>query len=80
MNWVKAIEEIGTKIGACAAIFAAYLFFEIQDMKAEIVRLDQTTSDLAEVKENVSAINAKLQILLDDFSSKRYMLKNAHAD
>jgi len=70
---LSAIEQFGKKVGVLAAILVAYLFFEIQELNEKVERLDRTANDLAEVRESVSAINAKLQILLDDYSSKRYM-------
>jgi hypothetical protein len=77
---LSALDQIGKKVGVCAALFVAYLYFQMQDIKKDIERLDRTTSDLAEVKQDISAINAKLQIILDDYSSKKYILKSGHAN
>lgn len=75
-DFMGALDSIGKKVGIGAMILVAYMYFDIQEMKKDIEKLDRTTADLAEVKENVASINAKLEIILSDFSSSKYTLRS----
>ena len=66
---LAALDQIGKKVGTAAAILAAYLFFQVQELNEKVEKLDRTTSELAEVKEKVSSMDAKLDILITDFKA-----------
>jgi FtsZ-binding cell division protein ZapB len=66
---IAALDQIGKKVGTAAAILAAYLFFQVQELNEKVEKLDRTTSELAEVKEKVSSMDAKLDILITDFKA-----------
>lgn len=66
---IAALDQIGKKVGTAAAILAAYLFFQVQELNERVEKLDRTTSELAEVKEKVSSMDAKLDILITDFKA-----------
>jgi len=70
MNWIKALEEIGNKVGILACLLIFWMYMQIIDLEKRVENLDQTTKDLAEVKIKVASIDAKLGIILNDFVSK----------
>lgn len=70
MNWIKALEEIGNKVGVLSCIFVFWMYMQITDLEKRIENLNQTTKDLAEVKQHVASMDAKLEIILSDFVSK----------
>ena len=71
MNWLNALQEIGNKIGVLACLLVFWMYMQIADLEKRIENLDQTTKDLAEVKEHVASMDAKLEIILSGFVSKR---------
>lgn len=71
MNWIKSIEEIGSKVGILSCLLVFWMYMQITDLEKRVENLDQTTKDLAEVKQHVASMDAKLEIILSDFVSKR---------
>lgn len=68
---LDALEQIGNKVGLLACLLVFWMYMQIQDLEKRVETLDQTTKDLAEVKEKVASMDAKLEIILSDFVSKR---------
>lgn len=64
----EALDQIAKKVGIVAALFAGYLYMTVVDLQEKVDKLDRTTADLAELKTDVAAINAKLSIILTDYS------------
>lgn len=64
MNWLKAIEEIGNKIGIIAALFAGWLFMEVQDLVDRTEKLETKTESISEIKADLSAIKASVDLIV----------------
>jgi len=64
-----ALESIANKVGFAAALFAGYLYFQVGELNEKVNKLDVTTKELSEVKEKVSSMDAKLDILITDFKA-----------
>lgn len=65
---IEALDQIAKKVGIIACLFAGYLYMTVIDLQEKVDKLDRTTADLAELKTDVAAINAKLSIILSDYS------------
>lgn len=65
---IEALDQIAKKVGIISALFAGYLYMTVIDLQEKVDKLDRTTADLAELKTDVAAINAKLSIILSDYS------------
>lgn len=65
---IEAIDEIAKKVGILSALFAGYLYMTVIDIQEKIDKLDRTTTDIADLRTDVAAINAKLSIILSDYS------------
>lgn len=68
---IEALDDIAKKVGIVACLLVFWMYMQIQDLEKKVENLDQTTKDLAEVKEKVASMDAKLEIILADFVSKR---------
>lgn len=64
MNWLKALEEIGNKIGIIAALFAGWLFMEVQDLVDRTEKLETKTEAISEIKADLSAIKGQLDLII----------------
>lgn len=64
MNWIKAIEEIGNKVGILAALFAGYLFMQVQDLGDRTDKLEAKTESISEIKADLSAIKASVDLIV----------------
>ena len=71
MNWLNALQELGNKIGVLACLLVFWMYMQIIDLEKRVENLDQTTKDLAEVKQHVASMDSKLEIILTDFVHKR---------
>ena len=65
---IEALDEIAKKVGILSALFAGYLYMTVIDLQDKIDKLDRTTADIADLRTDVAAINAKLSIILSDYS------------
>lgn len=65
---IEALDEIAKKVGILSALFAGYLYMTVIDLQDKIDKLDRTTADIADLRTDVAAINAKLSIILTDYS------------
>ena len=77
MNWLKSIEEIGNKVGILSCLLVFWMYMQITDLEKRVENLDQTAKDLAEVKQHVASMDAKLEIILADFVSKQHSAKSS---
>ena len=68
---IEAIEQVSGRVGILAALLVFWMYLQIQDLEKRVENLDQTTKDLAEVKGKVASMDAKLEIILSDFVSRR---------
>lgn len=64
MNWIKALEDIGGKVGILAALFAGYLFMEVQDLGERTDKLEVKTEAINEIKADLSAIKGQLDLII----------------
>ena len=64
----EALDEIAKKVGILSALFAGYLYMSVIDLQEKIDKLDRTTADIADLRADVAGINAKLSIILSDYS------------
>lgn len=63
---MKALDQIGAKVGIGAALFVGWMYFQVQDIRADVDKLDTTTKELAEMRSDISAINAKLEMIINN--------------
>ena len=61
---VKALEEIGNKIGIIAALFAGWLFMEVQDLSGRTEKLEKKIEAISEIKADLSAIKGQLDLII----------------
>lgn len=64
MNWIKALEDIGNKVGILAALFAGYLFMQVQDLGDRTEKLETKTEAISEIKADLSAIKASVDLIV----------------
>lgn len=64
MNWIKALEEFGNKVGILAALFAGYLFMQVQDLNDRTEKLETKTEAISEIKSDLSAIKGQLDLII----------------
>lgn len=64
MNWLKALEEIGNKVGIIAALFAGYLFMQVQDLGERTEKLETKTEAISEIRADLSSIKGQLDLII----------------
>lgn len=64
MNWIKALEDIGNKVGILAALFAGYLFMQVHDLGERTDKLETKTEAISEIKADLSAIKASVDLIV----------------
>lgn len=61
---IKALDQIGAKVGILACLLVGWMYLQITDLNEKVEKLDRTTADLSEMKQDISAINAKLEMIV----------------
>jgi len=61
---MNALDEIGKKVGTAAAVLAAYLFFQVQELNEKVDKLDKTTESITEIKADMSKIRGQLDLII----------------
>jgi len=64
MNWLKALEEFGNKVGILAALFAGYLFMQVQDLGERTDKLETKTEAISEIRADLSSIKGQLDLII----------------
>ena len=65
---IEALDQIASRVGILACVLVFWMYMHIQDLEDRVNELNKTTKDLSELKTDVASINAKLSIILADYS------------
>lgn len=71
---MEALDSIGKKVGTAAAVLAAYLFFQVQELNDKVEKLETKTEAIAEIKTDLASIKTSVDMILK-FNMKE--IKNA---
>lgn len=64
MNWIKALEELGNKVGILAALFAGYIFLQVQDLGERTDKLETKMEAISEIRADLSSIKGQLDLII----------------
>lgn len=59
-----ALDSIGKKVGTAAAVLAAYLFFQVQELNEKVDKLESKTESITEIKADLAAIKTSVDLIL----------------
>ena len=59
-----ALDSIGKKVGTAAAILAAYLFFQVQELNEKVDKLETKTEAINEIKQDIASIKTSMDLIL----------------
>lgn len=64
MNWLKALEEVGNKVGILAALFAGYLYMEERNLDERVSKLEIKTESISDIRADLSSIKGQLDLII----------------
>jgi hypothetical protein len=59
-----ALDSIGKKVGTAAAVLAAYLFFQVQELNEKVDKLESKTEAITEIKADLASIKTSVDLIL----------------
>lgn len=71
---MDALDSIGKKVGTAAAVLAAYLFFQVQELNEKVDKLESKTESITEIKADLAAIKTSVDLILK-YNLKEIKLK-----
>ena len=71
---MSALDSIGKKVGTAAAVLAAYLFFQVQELNEKVNKLESKTESITEIKADLAAIKTSVDLILK-YNLKEIKLK-----
>ena len=59
-----ALDSIGKKVGTAAAVLAAYLFFQVQELNEKVDKIESKTEAITEIKADLASIKTSVDLIL----------------